>query len=90
MVSEEPFPPYSPPVLADHFLTGRQQPLYWKGPDVAQRLGIDERRGTVVDAVLETIEWMQLRTVAIDDLGDFGHALPPTCVPARTVRAARC
>lgn len=50
-LSAEPFPPYSPPALADHFLTGRDQPLYWKGTDVAARLGIDERRGTVVAGV---------------------------------------
>ena len=30
-LSTEPFPPYSPPSLADHFLTGRDAPLYWKG-----------------------------------------------------------
>jgi hypothetical protein len=35
----------------------------------------------VVDAILETIEWMQLRAVALDDLGDYGHALPTTFVP---------
>ncbi len=50
-LSTEPFPPYSPASLADHFLTGRDQTLYWKGADVAERLGIDERRETVVAAV---------------------------------------
>ena len=50
-LSTEPFPPYSPAALADHFLTGRDQTLYWKGADVAERLGIDERRETVVAAV---------------------------------------
>src|SRR5665811_2072314 len=50
-LSTEPFPPYSPPALADHFLTGRDQALYWKGTDVAERLGIDERRETVVSAL---------------------------------------
>src|SRR5450759_1755758 len=50
-LSTEPFPPYSPASLADHFLTGRDQTLYWKGADVAARLGIDERRETVVAAV---------------------------------------
>src|SRR5664280_2758907 len=50
-LSTEPFPPYSPAALADHFLTGRDQTLYWKGTDVAERLGIDERRETVVSAV---------------------------------------
>jgi NAD(P)H-nitrite reductase large subunit len=37
--------------LADHFLTGRDGPLYWKGIDVAARLGIDERRSVRVEAV---------------------------------------
>src|SRR5450830_308534 len=50
-LSTEPFPPYSPAALADHFLTGRDQTLYWKGEDVAARLGIDERREAVVTAV---------------------------------------
>lgn len=50
-LSAEPFPPYSPAALADHFLTGRNQTLYWKGTDVAERLGIDERREAVVSAV---------------------------------------
>ena len=30
-LSTEPFPPYSPPAMADHFLTGREDTLYWKG-----------------------------------------------------------
>ncbi len=47
----EPYPPYSPPAMADHFLTGRTTTLYWKGPDVVARLGIDERRDVVVTGV---------------------------------------
>ena len=43
----------------------------------------------VLDAVLETIEWMQLRAVAPDDLGDFGHALPTTMVPGQLDGADR-
>jgi NAD(P)H-nitrite reductase large subunit len=43
-LSAEPFAPYSPPAMADHYLTGRDSTLYWKGRDVATRLGIDERR----------------------------------------------
>lgn len=50
-LSAEPYPPYSPPALADHFLTGRRGPLYWKGEDVADRLGIDERRDATVVGV---------------------------------------
>lgn len=43
-LSLEPFAPYSPPAMADHYLTGRDSTLFWKGRDVAARLGIDERR----------------------------------------------
>jgi NAD(P)H-nitrite reductase large subunit len=50
-LSTEPFPPYSPAALADHFLTGREQTLYWKGADIATRLGIDERRESVVSGL---------------------------------------
>ena len=50
-LSTEPFPPYSPAAMADHFLTGRDETLYWKGADVAARLGIDERREATVSAV---------------------------------------
>ncbi len=47
----EPFPPYSPAAMADHFLTGRTNTLYWKGPDIAERLGIEERREAPVVAI---------------------------------------
>jgi len=50
-LSAEDSPPYSPPAMADHFLTGREEPLYWKGRDVAERLGIEEHRGARVEAV---------------------------------------
>jgi NAD(P)H-nitrite reductase large subunit len=49
-LSAEPFPAYSPPAMADHFLTGRRETLFWKG-DAARRLGIDERRDTSVVAI---------------------------------------
>ncbi len=50
-LSVEPFAPYSPPAMADHYLTGRDATLYWKGLDVAARLGIDERRETQVTGI---------------------------------------
>jgi NAD(P)H-nitrite reductase large subunit len=50
-LSAEPFAPYSPAAMADHFLTGRDTTLFWKGADVAERLGLDERRGSTVIAV---------------------------------------
>ena len=50
-LSAEPYAPYSPAAMADHFLTGRTDTLYWKGTDIATRLGIDERREAVVETV---------------------------------------
>lgn len=43
MASLEPHPPYSPPALADYFLTGRSETLFWKGRDAADRLEIAYR-----------------------------------------------
>ena len=34
MLSAEPYPPYSPPAMADHFLTGSSAHL-WRGEDLA-------------------------------------------------------
>jgi len=51
MVSAEPFPPYSPPAMADHFLTGDESRLYWKGGDVCDRLGIDYYPGRIATGV---------------------------------------
>jgi NADPH-dependent 2,4-dienoyl-CoA reductase/sulfur reductase-like enzyme len=50
-VSSEPHPPYSPPALADYFLTGRSETLFWKGRDIADRLALDYRPGVSVAAV---------------------------------------
>ena len=50
LLTTEHWAPYSPPAMADHFLTGRVEPLFWKGTDVADRLGATELRGVrVVD-----------------------------------------
>ena len=50
IVTAEPFPPYSPPAMADHFLTGRDEPLFWKGRDVADRLELDVRDDVTIRA----------------------------------------
>ena len=50
-LSAEPYAPYSPAAMADHFLTGRTDTLYWKGADIAQRLGVEERRDVVVSTI---------------------------------------
>lgn len=53
MITQEPYPPYSPPAMADHFLNGRDEPLFWRGRDVCERLAVDyhpSSRVTSVDA----------------------------------------
>ncbi len=61
LVSAEPFPPYSPPAMADHFLRhrstvgapegGTEEPLFWKGRDFCSRLGLDYRSPARVRSV---------------------------------------
>ncbi len=42
MLTSEPYPPYSPPALAEYFITGR--PVhFWKGEDLPERLQLDYR-----------------------------------------------
>lgn len=48
MVSDESFPPYSPPAMADHFLTGRETTLFWRGRDVVDRLRVTHHRDRAV------------------------------------------
>jgi NAD(P)H-nitrite reductase large subunit len=67
LLSAEPFAPYSPPAMADYFSTGRERPLFWKGPDPGTRLGISYRSGTRVRAVDPAA-----RSVALDG----GEELP--------------
>jgi len=50
IITAESFPPYSPPAMADHFLTGRDEPLFWKGRDVADRLELDVRDDVTIRA----------------------------------------
>ena len=52
IVSSEPCPPYSPPAMADYFLTGREASLYWQGPDICDRLRVNFRSGIGVEHVL--------------------------------------
>jgi NADPH-dependent 2,4-dienoyl-CoA reductase/sulfur reductase-like enzyme len=68
MVTREPYPPYSPPAMADHFLTGRSEPLFWKGEDVCDRLRIDYRTGKRATA-LDTAR----RLVRFSDGTELGY-----------------
>jgi nitrite reductase (NADH) large subunit len=51
LLSREPFPPYAPPAMADYFLTGRHETLFWKGEDVCRRLELDYRENVRVTRV---------------------------------------
>jgi len=51
MLSSEPYPPYAPPAMADHFLTGREDTLFWKGRDICERLNVDYRANTRVTSL---------------------------------------
>ena len=71
MVTQEPYPPYSPPAMADHFLTGRGEPLFWKGPDIAERLGIAYRspaRVTGIDPAGRSVQLEDGARLAYDAL----------------------
>jgi len=61
MLSAEPYPPYSPPAMADHFLTGSTSHL-WRADDWPKRFGVEYRMGVAV-AGLEA-ESHRLRTQA--------------------------
>lgn len=50
MLSAEPYPPYSPPAMVDHFLTGSDAHL-WREADWPERMGVDYRLGATVVAV---------------------------------------
>jgi NADPH-dependent 2,4-dienoyl-CoA reductase/sulfur reductase-like enzyme len=51
LLSREPFPPYAPPAMADYFLTGRRETLFWKGEDACRRLEVDYRQNVRVSQV---------------------------------------
>ncbi len=50
MLSAEPYPPYSPPAMLEHFSAGTDL-HFWKGRDFPERLGIDYRPGTRVESI---------------------------------------
>jgi nitrite reductase (NADH) large subunit len=50
VLSAEPYPPYSPPAMADHFITGSSLHL-WRGTDWAEEMGLEYRSGVQVTAI---------------------------------------
>jgi NAD(P)H-nitrite reductase large subunit len=51
MISAEDAPPYAPPAMADYFLTGREETLFWKGNDVCDALSVHYLRAAPVGEV---------------------------------------
>jgi NAD(P)H-nitrite reductase large subunit len=71
ILSAEPFPPYAPPAMADYFMTGREETLFWKGRDVCQRLGFNYRENVRVQAVRPAQKQLELaggKTLGYDRL----------------------
>jgi NAD(P)H-nitrite reductase large subunit len=71
MVTTEPYPPYSPPAMADHFINGRDETLYWRGRDVCERLAITYRNSARVvglDVPRRQVRLADGATIAYDEL----------------------
>jgi NAD(P)H-nitrite reductase large subunit len=83
MVADEPYPPYSPPAMADYFLTGRESTLYWKGRDVLERLRVTHHSGAChsLDPAGKTVHLDSGRSIDYDILviatGSRLHAQVP-------------
>jgi NAD(P)H-nitrite reductase large subunit len=71
LVTTEHEPPYSPPAMADHFLTGRRAGLFWKGEDACERLGATELRGVKVLSVDTVAHGVALSDGRVLDYGSL-------------------
>ena len=60
MLSAEPYPPYSPPAMVDHFLTGSNAHL-WRDANWPGQTGVDYRNGVEVTAVQPDAYTIQLK-----------------------------
>lgn len=59
MLSAEPYPPYSPPAMVDHFLTGSNAHL-WREADWPEKIGVDYRSGVEATAIQPDAHTVQL------------------------------
>jgi nitrite reductase (NADH) large subunit len=59
MFSAEPYPPYSPPAMVDHFLTGSNA-HFWREADWPEKNGVDYRMGSEVTAIQPDAHTVQL------------------------------
>jgi len=60
MLSAEPTPPYSPPAMADHFITGSDTHL-WRGNDWPQKMGLEYKKGVEVTGVQPEARSLELK-----------------------------
>ena len=60
MLSVEAYPPYSPPAMVDHFLTGSNAHL-WRDVDWPDQTGVDYRSGVEVTEVQPKTHTIQLK-----------------------------
>ena len=81
MITDEPYPPYSPPAMVAYFQTGEEL-HWWRGKDFAQRMGLDYRSGSRVASVApeeHAIRFEGGDTLAFDQLviATGGHLYAP-------------
>jgi NADPH-dependent 2,4-dienoyl-CoA reductase/sulfur reductase-like enzyme len=67
MLSAEPFPPYSPPAMIDHFLTGSNAHL-WRNADWPDQMGLEYRSNVEVTSVQP-----DAHTIQLNDGGDLTY-----------------
>lgn len=60
MLSAEPTLPYSPPAMADHFVTGSDVHL-WRNDDWPRKMGLDYRKGAEVTGIQPEAHRLQLK-----------------------------
>ena len=66
VLSAEPYPPYSPPAMIDHFLSGSDAHL-WRGEDWPDRFQIDYRSNSQVSAIVPAHRQLQMADGTIID-----------------------
>ncbi len=60
MLSAEPYLPYSPPAMADHFITGSNLHL-WRGEDWPKQMGVDYQKGVEVVRIKPETHRLEVR-----------------------------
>lgn len=61
MLTDEPYLPYSPPAMADHFIMGTDNHL-WRSPDWPAEMGINYQRGVKVATIDPARHQLRLET----------------------------